>query len=88
MSLNNYKYSSNELHDAVRVRNRLGTQTEASIGMALDHLTKLANVPQEFQGDCDGVDALAYHLDEFTCKNSLAALNKVLQRFEELKKNT
>jgi len=52
--------------------------------MALDTLASLADVPDEFEGKCDGVDALCYHLSACQCTKAIIALQKVLERFKHV----
>lgn len=87
--LNRYTYSADELMKACKVEIPYYRDEEmgVSIGIALDSLIRLSQVGKEFQGDCDGLDALCYCLDGYTCENAIDALNKVLNRFKELEKD-
>ena len=84
MSLKDYNYSATQLLDAVTIT-CMGKKRNASIGMGLSELVSLYKVGKEFDGDCDGLDALCYHLDKYTCEEAIKALKKVLERFEEKK---
>jgi len=76
--LENYKYSPTELLNAVKI------DEPYSIGHALERLSSLADVGVEFQGGCDGLDALCYHLDRCTCERTILALKMVLKRFDNM----
>lgn len=54
-----------------------------SIGGALEHLHTVANLPEEFDGGLDGLDALTYHLSGHACTSGIQALQAVLRRFDE-----
>ena len=85
MSLKHYNYSATELLDAVMVNNlKNGKKSDISVGTSLKHLGRLVNTGKEFKGDCDGLDALCYHLDSFTCKETIKSLQKILKRFKEI----
>ena len=85
MGLKEYDYSQDELLGAVNVPIRMtGDPSGISIGRALEYLKSLSEVGKEFQGDCDGLDALCYHLDKYTCEDAIKVLQAVLKRFEEL----
>jgi hypothetical protein len=74
-----------QLLDAVKIipSNARGCPT-VSIGQSLEALNSLAKVPKEFDGDCDGIDALCYHLSGGTCKRAIENLQRVLARFKEI----
>ncbi len=57
-----------------------------SIGMALAYLSSVSKIGDEFQGGCDGLDALCYHLGLGTVDNAIEALQKVKQRFNDYEK--
>jgi len=76
MDFLNRNYSPAELLDAVMMEYKA-----ISIGTALDKLIELANTGKIFKGDCDGVDALCYHLDGYTVQAAIEALQKVQKRF-------
>ena len=78
MGLLNRNYSPTELMDAVIID---APRTIISIGTALDKLIELANTGNTFKGDCDGLDALCYHLDGYTVQDAIEALQKVQKRF-------
>jgi len=82
MSLNDYNYSPTELLDATGIT-CMGEQRNASIGMGLACLNSLAKTGKEFTGDCDGLDALCYHLNGYACEEAIKSLEKVLKRFKE-----
>jgi hypothetical protein len=84
MGLNDYDYSPTELLDMTAVVHPLNGPQQVSIGMALDTLANVADIGKEFQGDCDGIDVLCYHLSGSQCKKGIEALQKVLERFERL----
>ena len=84
MGLNQYDYSPTELLDMTSVVHPLNGPQQVSIGMALDTLASVADIGKEFQGDCDGIDVLCYHLSGDQCHKGIAALQKVLERFERL----
>jgi hypothetical protein len=74
----NSGYSPTELMDAVKVS---APHKVTSIGRGLEALIKLANTEKIFKGDCDGLDALCYHLDSYTVQQAIEALQKVQKRF-------
>lgn len=77
-------YSSSELMALVQVPpTRAVAGPQVSIGTALHHLDVIADIPDECQGGCDGLDALCYHLDETTVRKAISALHAVLDRFKE-----
>ena len=76
MGLLNRNYSPTELMDAIMIEAKT-----ISIGRALDKLIELANTEKIFKGDCDGLDALCYHLDGYTVQKAIEALQKVQKRF-------
>jgi len=78
MGLLPYNYSPTELMDAIMVD---APHKTISIGTALDKLIELANTGKIFKGDCDGLDALCYHLDGYTVQDAIEALQKVQKRF-------
>ena len=78
-------YSPSELLRACKVEDRDNLITDVSIGMALDRLISLGSIGPEFQGNCDGIDALCYHLDGITVKDAMKILQKILERVEEYK---
>jgi hypothetical protein len=57
--------------------------TPVSIGRSLDKLHSIATTGPELEGGRDGLDALTYHLSGDTCRKGIAALQAVMQRFEE-----
>ncbi len=81
MSLKDCNYSATELLDAVKVD---APHKFATIGRSLGVLIKLSQEDAIYKGDCDGLDALCYHLDGYTVQQSIEALQKVLQRFKEI----
>jgi len=85
MGLKEYNYSPTQLLEATAVRHPILGPMECSIGMALDTLVYLSEIGKEFDGDCDGIDALCYHLSGSQCSEAIRALRKVLERFEEIK---
>jgi len=78
MGLSLFNYSPTELMDAVAIDT---PNKVVSIGTALDKLIELANTETIFKGDCDGLDALCYHLDGYTVEKAIDALQKVQLRF-------
>ena len=76
-----YDYSATELLSSCKVED-----TDVSIGRALDRLASVVDVGEEYQGGCDGVDALCYHLDAYTCTRAIEALQRVMARFAEHEK--
>lgn len=56
-----------------------------SVGMALRHLHQISTIGPEYDGDTDGIDALAHHLSGVCCTDGIAALQAVLKRFDELR---
>jgi len=85
MSLKDYNYSATQLLDACNIRDRTIKISNISIGASLEHLNSLGNTGKEFDGGCDGIDALCYQLDKFTCEKAIKTLQKVLKRFEDIK---
>ena len=63
----------------------LGELGRISIGEALNELWNVSNIGNELQGGLDGIDALTYHLSGSQCEKGIAALQKVLERFNEEK---
>jgi hypothetical protein len=78
MGLPKFDYSPTELMDAVMID---APHKTISIGTALDKLIELANTEKTFKGDCDGLDALCYHLDGITVRKAIEALHKIQLRF-------
>ena len=83
-AMDNGTYSPTQLLNAVGITDPMGKPRNASIGMGLDALNRLAKIPNEFDGNCDGLDALCYHLNSYTVIEAIDSLQKVLKRFEEL----
>lgn len=81
MSLNDYKYSPDQLLNLASVHCS-ENQKAVSIGMALDKLSSVSKIGKELDGDCDGLDALCYHLSGPTCEKAIESLQAVLKRFE------
>lgn len=79
----NKNYSPSELLEVCRVKNLSDPGGEISIGCALDHLNRLGRVPNEFQGDASGLDALCYHLDKVTVCQSIDTLKAILRHWEQ-----
>ena len=73
-------YSPTELLNATQVKFQ-GHKRNASIGMALETMNSLAQTDECFKGEADGIDALCYHLDKFTCEKSIQTLQKIIERF-------
>lgn len=84
MGLKKYDYSSSQLLEACAVQHPIQGPSNVSVGMALDTLASLADIPDEFEGDCDGLDALCYHLSACQCEKAIVALQKVLERFKHV----
>ena len=78
MSLLNTDYSPTELMDAVKID---APHKTISIGMALDALVDLDRLGTTYKGGLDGIDALCYHLDIYTVRDAIKALQHVEQRF-------
>ena len=87
MSLKEYNYSATELLDAVDISFRIAPKMKRgksgiTIGRALEYVTELGVRDKDFQGDCDGIDAMCYHLSKYTIQDAIDTLQKVLKRFE------
>ena len=76
-----FDYSATELLEVCRLEPHETVGGVPSVGMGLRRLVSVAEIGQEFQGGCDGIDALCYHLDRYTCEAAIEALHKVLARF-------
>jgi len=88
--LNRYKYDHNVVFSHTKVVNHHRDNGEVSIAMALDHLARVASFDADNAGigdEADGIDALCYHLCGSTCDKAIAALQSVLRRFEEIRKD-
>lgn len=91
MSLDNYDYSATELLELTRVPHPFphlpsDAPRHVSVGMALDHIAELGKVT-DLKGDCDGIDALCYHLCKSDVDNAIDVLQKVINRFYQLERN-
>ena len=76
-------YSPKQLLDACGIECN-GEKRNASIGMGLENLNSLGQIPAEFDGDLDGIDALCYHLDIHTCQKAIKTLERIIKRFNEM----
>jgi len=59
-----------------------------SIGKSLEKLYSVSTIPDEFDGDHDGLDALCYHLGGNQVNNAIKALNAINNRFREMEEKT
>ena len=83
-AMKNRTYSPSQLLNANEIT-VMGIGRKTSIGSGLSSLNDLADTPQEFDGNCDGIDALCYCLDRYTVEKTIDNLKKVLQRWEDMK---
>lgn len=83
MGLNEYDYSSDELLGAATVT-PYPSNNKISMAKALNDISELAETDSIFKGDCDGLDALCYHLDGYTVDKAIRSLKKVKERFARL----
>jgi hypothetical protein len=74
MGLKDCHYSTNELLEAVTIPDHL---YEKTIGIALRRMIDLSDIGPQFYGNCNGLDALAYHLDVNTIDKAINTLERV-----------
>lgn len=66
-----------------RISDIVQKYSKVSIGQSLEKLHSIATTGKELDGDKDGLDALTYHLSGDTCFKGMAALQAVINRFNE-----
>jgi hypothetical protein len=65
-----------------RIEEILENHCNVSIGASLEKLNSVASIPDEFDGGCDGLDALCYHLGGHDVEQAIISCQKIMARFK------